>query len=104
MSKHLKRMHINFFEMKTIDDFFEEVSIAGLREAATAKSPVTKVLWFTFVVIGLTATGIYIYKVVEEYQEHQTATKVNVLNSIKSSTRKSSAPLRSYAYECIYVD
>jgi hypothetical protein len=57
-------------------EFSERVSIEGLTEIHIAPTRVVRCIWILVVVGGVFLTGYYSYRVVTEYNDNNTATKV----------------------------
>lgn len=63
---------------KLSDKFVEHVSIMGVSEAIKSKHRLVKILWTIIFVAGLAATGYFVYRILDEYRNDPTATKVGV--------------------------
>lgn len=56
--------------------FVDQVSIMGIADAIKAKSTCLKIAWVIIFVVSLATSSFLVYRVVDEYLQDPTATKV----------------------------
>jgi hypothetical protein len=71
---------------QVLSELANKVAINGLKEIHTAENKAIKYLWIFILVGGTLLTGFYCYRVISEYMENGTATKVIGGNSPAKET------------------